>query len=554
MIYGLGTMLLGRFIRGYWRSLALTLLICAVFALVVLHTERTTQYTPETLVRYTYYGIPIALSELIYGRSRDYTGYYQVSWLFWGDPEANKKSINELITEASRIRDLRKDVLWFMGTEDKGIVDFVRLAFQIFGLRVESLLSMFFLVLGLSCLLYVVDNFGSPAHLILLLFLLLPLFVLLFVIPASDQFGSVLEPRFLEVLSLFSTLHILVILLDGRPPRFRTFLCCAGQIFIIVFVYHLRVSAVWQIGAIGVLGTTLAGGWFLKRRSRAGAANVPGARRLVGWLPPSTWALMLLVLGVGSLEFYKWNVYNSRYFTEYGANHVFWHSALMGLSVNRGLSEHYRIDPRSDESVAHAVERYLGTKSDAKTRSALFSDPNFATGNWVHFHWVLYEPAARGLYFDILRRHPILALRAYLLDKPQVLMSNAAWAAGFSFASQVLIPVGRVASLQERTARDWFYRPFRPEAVLILVIAVLIGYESVLCLTNVRRAVVLGVVVLAFSAMPAWTLIPVFQYIGVSLMAAAWLLYSVLSFSVLALGRVALSQLKWWRQVSSSSR
>ena len=115
-------------------------------------------------------------------------------------------------------RSRHSDGLFFILADDKGIVDFTRLAFRLYGIELSSLYYMYFTVVLISCLLYVVCYFDDVAKLALLAFLCLAFYTTMPAFLAYPPGIDVLDVHAFGLLSLVAFLHILVAATDPRPP------------------------------------------------------------------------------------------------------------------------------------------------------------------------------------------------------------------------------------------------------------------------------------------------------------------------------------------------
>jgi hypothetical protein len=473
--------------------------------------------------RYANYAIPIVLSELVYKHNHDYTGYSAVSWVFfWDNPKASGKPIRLLLVEATTLAEdaVRSSPMWAIPSDNKGLVDFTWLAFQLFGIHVTSLNSMFFAVLIAGCSLFVIDNFRRPARLGLLVFLLAALSSVSFLVRVTDQFGTVFEPRFFDVLSLIPTIQLLSIISDRRRPSLWLLCLAAGDIFLIVFIYHARATVAWQMILLGAynLGVWLMWGSITTTSSVFGSI----CRRATS-LVRLGWPSILLAVGLFCLEGYKWLSYHPAYFQKHGTSHAFWHNALMGLVCNPRLAERYGLT-LDDTDTVRAVETHLRERGTENTHAAIFGDPNDLKDNFKAFDWVRYEPAARDLYVELWARHPREMALTYVYYKPAALFASFLWAMGWPVDTGTLpAALGSTASDEQRQQDDLYFKPFRWEVVGLVFAALLTALP---CLrSEAKSTFFLLAVALVFSAIPGILMIPVIPYVNTTLVLAATLLY-----------------------------
>ena len=166
--------------------------------------------------RITMYGIPIAVSQLVYGHKKDFCGYGILGSHFSAvaPHELTNARIQagcELLPEIVRISGD-----WLIPADDKGIVSFIYLAFRIFGIELESLYYFFFFIYCASIGLFIIGNWKNEACLLLPFFLTASLYASMGAFPLSDQLGTITEPRFYEFLSLLPTVHVALAMIRAK--------------------------------------------------------------------------------------------------------------------------------------------------------------------------------------------------------------------------------------------------------------------------------------------------------------------------------------------------
>lgn len=165
--------------------------------------------------------IPPAISNLIFAHDKKYTSLTTVNEMFRSDllnqaPDA--EHINASIAHIVNSSPIGSDRSYqLMGPDDKGMVDFVTIAFRLFGLEVQSTLYLFFLILFISCCCFILGFFRSSSSLLLLMAFLIEFYLVLPMIAFNPQLNSVLSYRALPILSMVACLHCLLFaLLDCR--------------------------------------------------------------------------------------------------------------------------------------------------------------------------------------------------------------------------------------------------------------------------------------------------------------------------------------------------
>src|SRR6185436_7267096 len=114
--------------------------------------------------RFRIYAFPIVLSQLYYGHPYDYAGYKRLEIAF----EPNGVVLEEAAPSLTSIAKVEANGPFLILADDKGIVDFVRLAFTFFGIRTDGLFYTYFAILFVSALCFLIAYFNDRAKLALL--------------------------------------------------------------------------------------------------------------------------------------------------------------------------------------------------------------------------------------------------------------------------------------------------------------------------------------------------------------------------------------------------
>jgi hypothetical protein len=117
--------------------------------------------------------MPPALSCILFHHDKRYTTLTAVHEAFYQGstaPPRTAPAIDAAIAAVAAIHDRIDRSYALLGSDDKGIVDFVEGAFRIFGLRTSSVFKGYFLVLGLSCVAYLLAYGTRPAPVLALTF------------------------------------------------------------------------------------------------------------------------------------------------------------------------------------------------------------------------------------------------------------------------------------------------------------------------------------------------------------------------------------------------
>jgi len=461
--------------------------------------------------RLRFHAVPVAISEHYRGHIHDYTGYGPLAFRFQ-QPAA---SLDELIQWALEAPVSPEDPPYYWAADDRGTADYVIGAFVLFGPRLSSLYKFYFVVLGVSCALFLIGYRRQPGMFAVLFFALAAIYASLPVVPLANLSAevfeppSIYEPRILDMLALVATLHLACAAWASERPRGWT-AALIGQIAVFVFCYHARSSLAWEAAFIILINVaTLMLMW--RRRDR---------RRV--WVP-----LVLFFAGLAAFNGYKHAVYNPRYFKDIGER-VVWHNALMGFGSSRALSVRYKLDV-NDAKAIDAVIRYLRQHHDPRL-TADWTPSNILNsfGGHFEFDWYAYESAARDLYFDIWKNNTREALRTYLVDKPL-----DTW--------NVMKLTWTQAGMEQRDRHDLYFRPFGIVPLLLVLPALALG---------VVYSVPAVALVAAMAALVLTSFIPGLMFYSVPLtMMGTFLGVALVAYGlILAVARGVLS---WWRRPSA---
>jgi hypothetical protein len=457
--------------------------------------------------RYVKSAVPTAISYLR-GRKHDYAAYMEVAAPFIYEAGGPDQRVNIEKALSVEIRD--PDNLWFIiSGDDKGLIDLVYLGFALFGPTAASIFKMAAVLFTISVFLYAAEFYDRGPRMALLVSLLASLYAVLFTFDITDQSVSPLEPRFLGFLSAASLLHLLLLVFDGKPLSKASTALAAAQALLLVFVLHLRSSELWQYLCI-------AGVFFITsvvRRRRLTFANM---------LVPSL--VLFTFLG---MRFYQNMTYHTHYLEKDISTHILWHNVLMGLAANPALRERYGLNVLDDPAVMKAVERYLQSTRQTEVREVLFTNQNWADGQYKGFHWSIYESAARALYARIWKESPGEVLKTYIVLMPKTFIANVYYmATGRQVLSEFLFPVGHISTFETRVTKDLYLSPFRLAAVAALLIAAVllaIGRRSIVdtgCIVASAAAAVA-------SAIPPFLVTPVMHYDQLTIMMMLTLVYVI---------------------------
>jgi hypothetical protein len=356
--------------------------------------------------RYRIYAAPIVLSQIYHHRPYDYVGYQKLSIPF----QAPTPSIEELAPKLQHIEQVDGQGLFFILADDKGVVDFTRIAFLLYGIRTASLYYMYFTVLVASSALFIVSYFGDRRKLALLVFFSLALFATMPAFVARPPGINVLDIHAFGILSIVATLHILLAATDPAPTRPLHFLTTLFQALVIAFIYHARSSTISHAAAVLIAYPVIV--YCHCRIHRSSLQRPSMFRRFV--------PLGILASIIALVPVYQRVMYHPDYFGRRATlGHVVYHNLLMGLQWNPHIRERYDLG-EADLGVARAVDAFL----ERKARHRIAGREQWAVMGMLtvttqeSFDWVEYEEAGRELFTTILRQEPWESWLTYVYYHP----------------------------------------------------------------------------------------------------------------------------------------
>jgi hypothetical protein len=281
-----------------------------------------------------------------------------------------------------------------------GLADYIYFSFRLFGDKISSLYYFFYLIVGLTCLLYVLQFRDSPFLLFLLVIFLGELYFLENYAHSFAQ-NTVSNSRLFSGLSLVPVLHILLLLWQRRPPRAFTVAVAVVQSVIFAFLLSCRTELAWQVAMIAAVACGIGLSLLLRRRDAK-------HRRLIGLAP--LWPAAIFLLVTFSYSAVVSMSADKRYAMEPKA-HIVWHEFMIGLL---GSSSELRREylggapPGSDDG-----EVYKAVIYDLTARNDLSSPIVRQLGDGqltidLMSGWAEYDRLVRSLVLRIIVDHPLV--------------------------------------------------------------------------------------------------------------------------------------------------
>ncbi len=283
------------------------------------------------------------------------------------------------------------------GGDDLGYVDFVKIAFCLFGPRLISLYLTYFVLLIVPIVVFVVAFRKHAACLsclatVVIAHLLVFSSALLDVGP--NTLGSPIDPRFLSLLVVVPGLHFALAMLFRMPPTPRNVALGVVQAAMIVLACWIRFSAIWAPLGLIVLAAVL----FLRVRS-----------------PRPLWGLGILALLWAAHALYVGQTLSPVYANDgEPTRHVVWHSIFYSLQFNPAWANTYA--PRYDNATGDELSLVVTRKYLERHPPV---DPASAYDPVTHsVKWSTIEASVRGEFFEILAENPRYVIATFVKYKP----------------------------------------------------------------------------------------------------------------------------------------
>jgi hypothetical protein len=315
---------------------------------------------------------------------------------------------------------------------DLGAIDFYRWAFELFGLRVQSFYKLYTAIHFASIGLFIWVFWRRLDAMVALLIVvsghyLAQVWIIVGSEPSvSFNVGTSYSQRVISVLGLISALHVaLEIFRPPQRPGFANVAAFIGQSVIVLFVATIRRSAIWEVLwpaslALGFLAVGIVRARLTPRGRRLTEPAAALLQRGLSWP-----ALTLTVVFIGFNVFQFWNTSPIfRFSDESLPQHMFWHSAYLGLEVNPDWWKRYGkqfVDENGQLQTGDAMPIWAARK---------FLQDNYALpySYLISPIWGLKyrttERVLREAYFDFLLNHPRFALELQLFYKPAHFVKN----------------------------------------------------------------------------------------------------------------------------------
>jgi hypothetical protein len=323
--------------------------------------------------------------------------------------------MNRLMKEASEVAiDPKLPPVILQGNE-LGLVDYTYWAFKLYGISINALVLFYFTLLFVSVALFFV-TFRRSRFCLLLLMLYLAAHYFALDYAQTRAIIAIQNSRFFPVLALLPALYLLLLVVTRARPTLAVVAMAAVQTFILMFMVFCRTQTYWEVLAI-LLAAVVVTGLQPLRQAAFRAGRWPTA--IGKWLY-RTWPAALAVVGTVMLFGYGSLAPDKAFYSRESKAHLFWHD-LYGSTVSAEPTLYaiygYNSPPFSDDMSYIAATHDLRGRNDGASPIAEVVDGvldiDIFKSNGI------YDQEMRRLYFRVVREHPWLVLRSFVIGKPR---------------------------------------------------------------------------------------------------------------------------------------
>jgi hypothetical protein len=380
------------------------------------------------------HALAIAISDMRFGLHRGYVGYRAIfDTLERGGITARRDLIealgttypNQLADRALLNRALQSawntrvpaDVgfadrsMLSMDAADLGLVDYYKLAFRLFGVRVESAFYLYFTLLGISIAAFILAHWRSRSALAVpVLFLVAGNAVLGMEIFDHVNVHTVSNPRFLSTVGLLPGLHFVALMLEQRRATvFQIGLACL-QAVIFEFSLSARASLIWLVLLIAVIAAFQVAIIFALRTADADRMPARTMAQSVESTASRLWPALVLIVGVFAYQTaLSAKMHPSYRLADFLPHHLRYHNAFIGLSVAPDWDE------RFGARYYHATNDQLGFLAAGLYLFNNYDVPeSYFESNLSGRHkMALDDQMIRKAYLRFIWQHPLFTIRAH---------------------------------------------------------------------------------------------------------------------------------------------
>jgi len=394
----------------------------------------------------------IAISELYHGLN-SYVGYTSVREILQNamgpegprDPRllANvrdgnliNKAIAAAIAAPPRVpAHVADGSLMTMVYDDVGIVDYIKIAFTVFGPTIQSLYYLFFAILSLSTAAFFIQFRAQAVAQVVLLAVLSAFALELQTNFFSNDVPTFWGMRHCSTLALVPLWHLAFLMLYRVRLSWWSVGFAALQVAIVLLAIKTRGSTLWVVLFLVGLAAFIAlrAWWRLPASDRS-------IRRLLRMA--AVWPLILMLAGAGADKVYTDARLHPVYFTDdVMPYHGAWHSAFLGFSAVPSF-------PGVDIAGVQSWDRfgYEAALSYLKAKGFITTEKEYVSPWTKTYKMRLHDRVMRSVYLELMRENPLSALTLYAYWKPrQLLIALGVILDGVSLMAWLAVVIGPLA-------------------------------------------------------------------------------------------------------------
>lgn len=413
--YDVGRRHFVRFVRGSAAFPGQTALISfniLLFLILIAYAIFLGLHDSEPTTRTRYHAVPVAMSQLYYGRVHDYTAFREIAHNF-----QLVGPIEHFIAYWAIGTPANLEATYFWMADDRGLSDLIYIAFLLFGPSMESIFwaYMTLIAIALAGFLFAFSRNREALTLcgvvLIAMILFLPVFFRAPGLNFGEQSVHISETRLLEFLLAIPAVFWIATLTLRERITWAWMAGLAGQVVVLAFAMHMRSSVLWLVGTMALLAATYTMLGALARRD----LRVIGAAALL---------LMVVPASLAAVSAYQRAMFHPEYLDERGPRTV-WHNVLMGLTVSPEFRQSTGMAGVNDPEAVAAVLRYMEARNDPRrgpdwTQTDIL---NSLGGHGTFRAWRTYDLIAREVVFHEIMQQPFVALRHFFVDKPELIGS-----------------------------------------------------------------------------------------------------------------------------------
>lgn len=371
---------------------------------------------------WVYAAIPPALSHVEYGHER-YKSLNFVHDIYFGQLTSNyARDINRIVADILAKHPVATDRgdRIVNQADDKGIVVLTEIAFRLFGYKVEGVLYLYYIILGVSVVLFVYSYRRNPHALLLLAAFLLLHRMILPMIKYDAQLGGITALRCMPVLAMIACMHCILYFFESRVDG-KKIAALILQIAIMVFVLHIRSTTMWELALVA--GASVVALLWRKGPTAGQSTRWPFLKNR--W--PAAIPLAATIVLVMLLNAHRAYGFPEEYHRNGEAvTRPFWHNIYSGFAFHPAMAQRYQLKV-DDFTVLLATKQYLLENNRADVWEAAGGN----SPNYTGMRWKAYDDAVRDMLFARCREYFGECMATLIYYKPLSMIKNVLWVSGW---------------------------------------------------------------------------------------------------------------------------